>query len=141
MLILVLVLLFLLLILLRIGTVILTLAGILALTQEWMLAAIQLTKYNHNYQYDTKTFTNKSTNISMKNTCQHNTETFISISTNTTKKKYLYLYGYEQLYRETFTDTTANTLLRLTSILIDVDIKLVSILSAATMLLLTFALL
>ena len=38
-------------------------------------------------------------------------------------------------------DTYANTPLRLTSLLIDVDIKLVSILSAVTMLVLTFALL
>ena len=48
--------------------------------------AIQLTKYNYNHKYNTKTFTNMSTNTSTKNNCPYNTKTFTSTSTNTSTK-------------------------------------------------------
>ena len=48
--------------------------------------AIQLTKYNYNHKFNTKTFTNMSTNTSMRNNCQYNTKTFTSTSTNTSTK-------------------------------------------------------
>ena len=48
--------------------------------------ATQLTKYGYNHKYNTKTFTNMSTNTSMKNNCQYNTKTFTSTSTNTRTK-------------------------------------------------------
>ena len=48
--------------------------------------AMQLTKYNYNCQYNTKTFTNMSTNTSVKSSCQHNTKTFTNSSTNTSTK-------------------------------------------------------
>ena len=38
--------------------------------------AIQLTKYNYNCQYNTKTFTNMSTNTTVESSCQYNTKTF-----------------------------------------------------------------
>ena len=42
--------------------------------------AIPPTKYNYKHKHNTKTFTNMSTNTSMKNNCQYNTKTFTSTS-------------------------------------------------------------
>ena len=96
--------------------------------------SIQLTKHNYNSQCSTKTFQTVSTNTYMKNSCQYNTKTFTGTSTNTSTKSSICIYM----------DTNLLTLMpilpfKLTSGLIDVDMKLVSILSAATMLVLTFA--
>ena len=80
----------------------LTLTGILAFMQVWMFlilirklysyTAIQLTKYNYKCQYNTKTFTNMSTNTSVKSTCQYNTKTCTNISTNTSTKSSICIY-------------------------------------------------
>ena len=106
--------------------------------------AIQLTKCNYKYQYNTKTFTNMSTNISMKNSCQYNTKTFTNISINISTKSSNCIHmdtnkDIEKLYISLLTLMPILPL-RLTSMLIDVYIKLVSTLSAATMLILTFGL-
>ena len=98
--------------------------------------AIQLTKYNYNHKCNTETFTNMSTNTSMKNSCQYNTKAFTSTSTNTSTKNSICI----RMGTNNYIDKRSKCLLtlmpilpvRLTSILIDVDIKLVSILSAVT---------
>ena len=97
--------------------------------------AIQLTKYNYNHKYN-KTFTNMSTSVSMKNNCQCNTKTFTNTSTNTSTKNSIRIC----MGTNNYIDKLLKSLLtlmqkfpsRLTSILIDVGIKLVSILSANT---------
>ena len=85
-----------------------------------------------------------STNTSVKSTCQYNTKTFTNISTNGTKSS-ICIYMDPNKDIEKFLSILMTLLpilpLRLTSLLIDVDIKLVFILSAVTMLVLTFALL
>ena len=48
--------------------------------------SIQLTKDNYNHKYNTKTFTNMSTNTSMENNCQCTTKTFTSTSPYTRTK-------------------------------------------------------
>ena len=94
---------------------------------------------------NTKTFTNMSTNTNVKSTCQYNTKTFTNISTNTSTKSSICIYMDTNKDIEKFFKLATTLMpilpLRLTSLLIDVDIKLVSILSAVTMLVLTFALL
>ena len=86
----------------------LTLTGILAFIHVWMFetesyTAIQLTKYNYNCRYSTKTFTNMSTNTSVKSTCQYNTKTFTNMSTNTSVKRTC------QYNTKTFTNISTNT--------------------------------
>ena len=97
--------------------------------------AIQLTRYNYNHKFNTKTFTNMSTNTSMKNNCQYNTKNFTSTSTNASTKNIIRIC----MDTKSCIDKLSKILtlmpillLKLTSILIDVDIKLVSILSAVT---------
>ena len=75
--------------------------------------ATQLTKYNYNCQYNTKTFTNMSTNTSVNSSCRYNTKTFTNISTTTSStKSSICIYmdtnnDIEKFYN--FGDTNANT--------------------------------
>ena len=98
--------------------------------------AIQLTKCNYNHKYNTKTCTNMSTNTSMKSNCQYNTKTFTSTSTTfSTQNSIRICMGTNddiEKLSESLLTLVPILPLRLTSILIDVDIKLVSILSAVT---------
>ena len=98
--------------------------------------AIHLTKYNYNHKYNTKTFTNMNNKTSMKNSCQYNTKTFTSTSTNTSTKNSIRICMDTNNYIDKLSKSLLTLMpilpLRLTSILIDVDIKLVSILSAVT---------
>ena len=107
--------------------------------------AIQVTGCNYNYKYNTKTFANMSTNTSMKNSCQYNIKTFTSTSTNTRTKNSIHIYTDTNNYIEKLSKSLLTLLpilpVRLTSLLINVDIKLVSIISAFTIVVLTFALL
>ena len=86
-----------------------------------------------------------STNTSVKSTCQYNTKTFTDISTNTSTQSSFRIYMDTNKDTEKFSSNLMTLMpippLRLTSLLIDVDMKLVSILSAVTMLVLPFALL
>ena len=91
--------------------------------------AIQLTKYNYNYQYNTtKAFINMGTNTSMKDSCQYNTRTFTSISTNTSTKKSICIYMDMNNYIAKLLKSLLTLMLMpppgLTSISIDVDFKL-----------------
>ena len=74
--------------------------------------AKQLAKYNYNHKYNTKTFTDMSTNTSMKNNCQYNTQTFPSTSTNTSAKNSIRICkdtnSYNDKILKKFTDTNAN---------------------------------
>ena len=98
--------------------------------------AIQLTKYNYNHKYNSKTLTSMSTNTSMKNNCQYNTKTFTSTSTNTSTKNSIRICMDTNNYIDKPSKSLLTVMpilsLRLTSILIDVDVKLVSVLSPAT---------
>ena len=121
------------------GTVILTLAGNASIYTSMDASgtnAIQLTKYNFNHKYSTKTFANMSTNTSIKNNCQYNTKTFTSTSTNISTKNIILTCMDTNSYIDKLSKSLLPLMpilpLRLTSILIDVDIKLVSILSAVT---------
>ena len=97
---------------------------------------MRLTKYNYNHKYTTKTFTNMSPNTSIKINCQYYTKTFASTSTNTSSKNSIRICGGTNMYIDKLLKSLLALMpippLRLTSILIDVDIKLVSILSAVT---------
>ena len=97
--------------------------------------AIQLTKCNYNHTQNNKTFTKMSTNTSMKNNCQYNTKTFTRTGTNTSTKNSIRICMDTNKYIDKLSKSLLTLLpilpLRLTSILIDVDIKL-AILSADT---------
>ena len=99
-----------------------------------ILNAIQLTKYSDNHKYNTKTFTNMSTNT--RNSCQYNSKTFTSTSTNTSMKNSIRICMDTNNYIDKLSESLLTLMpilpLGLTSILIDVDIKLVSVLSAVT---------
>ena len=83
-----------------------------------------------------------STNTSVKSTCQYNTKTFTNSSTNTSTKSSICIYmDTNKDIEEILIALMPMLPLRITSLLVDVDIKLVSILSAVTTLVLTFALL
>ena len=98
--------------------------------------AIKLTKYNFYYKYNSKTFTNMSTNTSMNDNCQYNTKTFTSSSTNTSTRNSIRICVDTDNYLDKLSKSLLKAMtilpLRLTSILTDVDIELVSILSTVT---------
>ena len=83
--------------------------------------AIQLTKYNYNHKYNTKTFSNMSTNTSMKDSCQYNTKTDTSTSTNTSTKNSIRICMGTNKYIDKFSKSLLTLMprlrLRLTSIL------------------------
>ena len=91
--------------------------------------AMQLTKYDYNHKYNAKTFTNMSTNTSIKSSSQHNTATFTTNSANTSTKNSIRICMDANNYIDKLSKSLL-TLMPILPIFIDVDIRLVSILSA-----------